>query len=60
MNLSKLIRRLTRNEHGGTAIEYGLIVSLVVIAIVGAMKGVADENIKFWGRVETSVKASTD
>lgn len=60
MNLWNFLRRLIRNDYGGTAIEYGLIASLVVIAIVGILQSVADENTKMWRMVETNVKASTD
>ena len=30
--------RLLKNENGATAIEYGLIASLVAVAIVGALQ----------------------
>ncbi len=53
-------RQLIRDERGGTAIEYGLIASLVVIAIIGVLQSVADENTEMWNRVEENVKASTD
>ena len=34
--MSKLIR-LIKNEEGATAIEYGLIASLIAVAIVGVL-----------------------
>ncbi len=34
--MSKLIR-LMKNEEGATAIEYGLIASLIAVAIVGVL-----------------------
>lgn len=34
--MSKLIR-LIKNEEGATAIEYGLIASLIAVAIVGTL-----------------------
>ena len=33
----KFLIRLTRDESGATAIEYGLIASLIAVAIVGVM-----------------------
>jgi pilus assembly protein Flp/PilA len=46
-------KRLLRDDRGATAIEYGLIVSLVVIAIIGAMSLVAGETVGMWGEVVT-------
>ena len=42
--LAAAISRYARDERGGTAIEYGLIIGLMVIAILGAMNSVADAN----------------
>ena len=33
----KLLSRLGRNESGATAIEYGLIASLIALVIIGAV-----------------------
>jgi pilus assembly protein Flp/PilA len=48
-------KRLLRDTRGATAIEYGLIVSLVCIAAIVAMNGVADENNGIWARVSNEV-----
>jgi len=50
-------KRLLRNTRGATAIEYGLIVALVVIAIMGAISSVADENNGLWAKVSSNVIA---
>ncbi len=42
--LATAIGRYARDQRGGTAIEYGLIIGLMVIAILGAMTSVADAN----------------
>ena len=47
--------RVLRDDRGATAIEYGLIVSLIVIAIIGAMEGVANENTGLWAVVRSNV-----
>lgn len=36
-------RRLWRDESGATAVEYGLILSLVVLALVAALANVGNE-----------------
>jgi pilus assembly protein Flp/PilA len=34
---SRIVRRLTEDRHGVTAIEYGLIAALIAIAAIAAM-----------------------
>ena len=53
-------KRLARDERGATAIEYGLIVSLIVIAMVGALESVANENTGLWARVKSDILSSTN
>ncbi|KPQ11971.1 MAG: pilus assembly protein Flp/PilA [Saliniramus fredricksonii] len=40
--MSKLINRFVNDESGSTAIEYGLIASLVAVAIIAAVGAVGD------------------
>ena len=51
-------KTLLRDTRGGTAIEYGLIVALIVIAMMAALRGVADENTGLWARVTSKVTTS--
>jgi pilus assembly protein Flp/PilA len=51
-------KRLLRNTRGATAIEYGLIVALVVIAILASLQGVANENTGLWAVVTSNVTAN--
>jgi len=51
-------KRLLRNTRGGTAIEYGLIVALVVIAILVSLQSVANENTGIWAVVSSNVTAN--
>ena len=57
--MAHLIKSLTRDERGGTAIEYGLIAALVVIASIGAFESLSNENTGLWGRVKTDVIESS-
>ena len=50
--------RILRDDRGATAIEYGLIVSLIVVAIIGAMEGVANENSGLWAVVTDKVTST--
>ncbi|MEP5939186.1 MAG: Flp family type IVb pilin [Erythrobacter sp.] len=50
-----ILKRFRSDESGATAIEYGLIVSLIVIASIGAFDSVANENDGIWARVTDKV-----
>lgn len=52
-----LIRALALNKKGATAIEYGLIAALIVVAMVGALGGLADTTINLWNNVAANVVA---
>jgi pilus assembly protein Flp/PilA len=51
----ELIRRITRCEQGATAVEYGLIVSLIVIAIVGSLGNFGQGSQSMWNQVSNKV-----
>jgi len=48
-----------RDERAATAVEYGLIIAMIVIAMIAALQGFANETIAMWGYVETSVENAT-
>jgi len=51
----RLLQDVGRDDRGATAVEYGLIISLVVLAMIGALGGVADTTINMWNNVATEV-----
>ncbi|KQS04729.1 pilus assembly protein [Sphingomonas sp. Leaf357] len=53
---TRFIRRLVRDRKGGTAIEYGLILSLVVITMIAAFVEVANSTVGMWGNVNTKME----
>lgn len=55
MTLKTILKRIWRDDLGGTAVEYGLIASLVVIASIGAFEAVANENTGLWAVVTNKV-----
>ena len=55
----ELIRRITRCEQGATAVEYGLIVSLIVIAMITALTGTANSTTDMWNRVSNQIVSVT-
>lgn len=51
------IRKLARSNKGATAVEYGLIVSLIVIAIIAALSNFATNTIEMWNGIAQNVLA---
>jgi pilus assembly protein Flp/PilA len=51
------IRKLLRSVAGATAVEYGLIVALIVIAMLAALFVLADTIIGMWNDVAQNVLA---
>jgi pilus assembly protein Flp/PilA len=49
------IKHFLRDESGATAIEYGLIASLIVIAAMGAINSFAGTTISMWMGVSSTV-----
>jgi len=55
MRGSLIFKRLLRDNRGATAIEYGLIVALIVIAIIVSVESVANETNGLWAVVRDNV-----
>lgn len=51
----ELIRRIGRCEQGATAVEYGLIVAMIVIAMVAALSNVAGSTSNMWNSIQNKV-----
>lgn len=57
-----MVRRkatLRRDERGATAVEYGLIAALIVLAMVTSLRGVAATTINMWGVVSNTYTAAS-
>jgi pilus assembly protein Flp/PilA len=57
MRGSLIFKRLLRDNRGATAVEYGLILALICLAILAAIQATAGEVIETWTHVEST---STD
>lgn len=55
MKFRQFVCDLARDQRGATAVEYGLVASLIVIAMIGALQGVADANSSMWNDVSNKV-----
>ncbi|WP_338446058.1 Flp family type IVb pilin [Pelagerythrobacter marensis] len=55
MQSKTILTRIGRDTRGATAVEYGLIVTLIVVACIGAFTEVADKTTVMWSAVSTEV-----
>lgn len=56
MRTKLFLHRLLRDRRGATAIEYGLIVSLIVIAIIGGMQSFGNASAGMWADLQDKVE----
>ncbi|WP_370177077.1 Flp family type IVb pilin [Alteriqipengyuania sp.] len=56
--MTRFLKRLGRDQSGATAVEYGLILALIFLAMVGAVGTFSNQVINTWDTVtETSQEA---
>jgi pilus assembly protein Flp/PilA len=53
-----MLRKLGADQRGATAIEYGLIAALIVIAMMGALQAMGGGVGGMWGKLGNSVNTS--
>ncbi len=53
--MSEFVSRFARNELGATAIEYGLIVALIAVVIIGATTAVGSNLSTSFNTIASSV-----
>ena len=58
-SLRRLGRALLRDSRGGTAIEYGLILALVVLAMFAALLALANETTGMWRDIDVKVRTAS-
>lgn len=56
----KFLKRLGRDTSGATAVEYGLIVALIFLAMVGSVQTFGTEAIAMWTKVRIDVATATN
>ena len=52
----KFIKKIFKNENGATAIEYGLIASLIAVAAITAMSGLGTKLGTTFNNVSANLK----
>jgi pilus assembly protein Flp/PilA len=53
--MKAFLKNLMNDADGATALEYGLILALLFIAVSSTIAGFADENGNIWNRVSNSM-----
>jgi len=53
--ISRFVRAFAANEGGATAIEYGLICSLIVVVIIAGMQAVSDGTIAMYALIVSAM-----
>ena len=53
-----ILRRLSRDNRGATAIEYGLIVALIAVAIMGALSNLGGGVGGMWSKLSNTASNS--
>ena len=56
--IRRTLRRLLADQGGATAIEYGLIAALIVVAMIGALSQLGGGAMGMWTRVHDAVQNS--
>ncbi|WP_380874999.1 hypothetical protein ACFB49_02670 [Sphingomonas sp. DBB INV C78] len=53
--MKKILQRLIGDDRGVTAIEYGLILALIALAMMSALIGLASTTTEMWENVSEQV-----
>jgi len=59
MRLHCIVSKVMRSQRGASAIEYGMIVAMIVLVIFVALQAVAGHTVGMWNDIETKTTAAT-
>ncbi|MBX7526540.1 Flp family type IVb pilin [Qipengyuania vesicularis] len=51
----RFLKSLGRDDQGATAVEYGLIVALIFLAMIGGVQTFGNTAISMWNNISTTV-----
>jgi len=54
--MKRLLGKLIGDVRGATAVEYGLIVALTVLAMLAALFAFAENTVGIWNNIATQVR----
>lgn len=55
-----ILQRILRDQRGTSAVEYGLICAMIVLASLTALQGVANENDGLWATFTDKTSVAID
>lgn len=55
----RFLKRLGRDDRGATAVEYGLILALIFLAMLGAAQAFGQTAIEMWNGISSDVVTAT-
>jgi pilus assembly protein Flp/PilA len=55
--IRKILRKLGADAQGATAIEYGLIAALIIIAMMGGLRALGGGSNGMWGKILIHLEA---
>ncbi|MCH2487047.1 MAG: Flp family type IVb pilin [Erythrobacter sp.] len=53
------IAKFLKNERGATAVEYGMILALVFLAMIGAVRAFGLNEVEMWTDMATTILEAT-
>ncbi|WP_294442295.1 Flp family type IVb pilin [uncultured Sphingomonas sp.] len=57
-SLIRALLHFVRDTRGATAVEYGLILAVIVLALMASLIGVADVTTNMWSDISSKVVAA--
>ena len=55
----RALAALWRDTRGATAVEYGLVLALIVLGVMTALVGLGGQSQMTWGNIHAKVKAAS-
>lgn len=52
----RMLRKLSGSDKGATAVEYGLICALIVLAAMGAIASLGTKTLAMWSNISNAVE----
>ena len=58
MRLISRINRILRDEEAATAVEYAVMLAMILLAVMGAVGTVGSQASGWWGGIESDLQAA--
>ena len=55
--MKKLIKKVSQNEAGATAIEYGLIAALIAVVLIGSLQSLGNNMKNKFNTISSNISA---